>query len=138
MRSLPVFILSRLAYVVSVVVAVAILTFLTLHLLRPEAWAFDHRSLLVQLWDYLTDLAHLDFGRSWDFQSTPINQILSRGGPADVSLLVGGLVVGTVLGMAAGAVCAMRPGRWYTRVLEALGAFFLCAPVYWVGLMLIL
>lgn len=135
---MPVYILSRLVSVIGVVLAVAIITFLTLHLLRPEAWAFDQRSLPAQLWDYMSHLVRLDFGRSWDFQRTPINHILGQGVPADVSLLAGGLVVGTVAGMTAGAVCAIHPDRWFTRVLQALASFFLCAPVYWVGLMSIL
>jgi peptide/nickel transport system permease protein len=138
MRSLPVFILSRLVSVIAVVLAVAVITFLMLHLLRPEAYAFDHRSLATQLWEYLRGLAHYDLGTSWDRQGLPVTSFLNKGLPADISLLFGGLLVGTVIGIAGGAVCASRPGRWYTRVLEALAAFFLCAPVYWVGLMLIL
>jgi peptide/nickel transport system permease protein len=47
-------------------------------------------------------------------------------------------VLGTAAGMAGGAVCARRPGSIVTRVLEAAAAFFVIAPVYWVGLMLIL
>jgi peptide/nickel transport system permease protein len=138
MRSWPVFIFTRLLSVVAVVLAVAILTFLTLHVLRPEAWAFDHRSLPAQLWDYLTHLVRYDMGTSWDRQRLPVTQILNAGVPADVSLLAGGLLFGAVAGMAGGAVCATRPRTWYTRILEAAAAFFLCAPVYWVGLMLIL
>ena len=135
---MPVFILTRLLSVVAVVLAVAVITFLTLHLLRPEAWAGDPRSLVTQLWDYLKGLAHYDMGQSWDKQGRPVTEFLDSGVPADVSLLVGGLVFGTVTGMAGGVVCATRPGRWYSRVIEASSAFFLCAPVYWVGLMLIL
>ena len=138
MRSLPVFILTRLASVVAVVLAVAVVTFLMLHLLRPEAWSFDHRSLPAQLWDYLTHLVRYDMGRSWDPQGRPVTEFLDKGLPADISLLAGGLLIGTVAGMAGGAVCATRPRTWYTRLLEWLAAFFLCAPVYWVGLMLIL
>ena len=63
---MPVYILSRLVSVIGVVLAVAIITFLTLHLLRPEAWAFDQRLLPVQLWDYLSHLVRLDFGRVKD------------------------------------------------------------------------
>jgi peptide/nickel transport system permease protein len=138
MRSLPVYILTRLFSVVAVVLAVAIITFLTLHLLRPEAWAFDTRPLLGQLWAYMTDLVRYDLGESWDNQGRPVTEFLNTGVPADLSLLAGGLLSGLVMGMTTGAICATRPGRWYTRVLEALAAFFLCAPVYWVGLMLIL
>jgi peptide/nickel transport system permease protein len=139
MRSLPVFILTRLASVVVVVVSVAVVTFLMLHVLRPEAWPLDPRPLHVELGDYLQRVfLHLDFGTSWDRRQTPVWQMLEKGVPADVSLLVGGLVIGSVAGMAGGAFCATHPRSPVTRVLQALAAFFLIAPVYWVGLMLIL
>lgn len=139
MRSLPAFILTRVVAIVVVVLAVAVITFLMLHLLRPEAWAGDPRSTAHQLVDYVKGVfLHYDFGTSWETQSPPVADKLNEGVPADVSLLVGGLVVGTVTGMAGGAYCASRPGRPLTRLLEGLAAFFLCAPVYWVGLMLIL
>ena len=139
MRSLPAFILTRLLSVVAVMVAVAVITFLMLHLLRPEAWAGDPRSTFAQLADYLEGVfLHWDFGRSWDRQGRPVTEAINAGVPADISLLVGALVVGTVLGLAGGAVCATRPGTVRARVLEALAAFFICAPVYWVGLMLLL
>src|SRR4051794_6691812 len=138
MRSLPVYIFTRLLSVVAVVLAVAIITWLTLHLLRPESWAYDTRPLLVQLWDYLTHLVRYDMGQSWDNQRHPVTEFLNTGVPADLSLLIGGLLVGLLVGMTTGAICATRPDSWYTRVLQAVAAFFLCAPVYWVGLMLIL
>jgi peptide/nickel transport system permease protein len=136
---LPVFIFSRLLSVLAVVVAVTIITFLMLHLLRPEAWQGDPRSTVTQLAEYLKGVfLHLDFGISWEQQRRPVAEHLRQGLPADVSLLAGALVVGTLAGMAGGAVCAARPGTLPARVLETLAAFFICAPVYWVGLMLIL
>ena len=43
MRSLPVFVLTRLLSVIAVVVAVTVITWLTIHLLRPESFAYDTR-----------------------------------------------------------------------------------------------
>jgi peptide/nickel transport system permease protein len=138
-RSLPAFILTRLLAVLAVLLAVTVITFLMLHLLRPEAWAGDPRSTWTQLVDYLEGVfLHWDFGQSWDRQGRPVAEYLNSRIPADVSLLAGGLVVGTVAGLAGGAVCATRPRSFAARVLELLAAFFICAPVYWVGLMLIL
>jgi peptide/nickel transport system permease protein len=138
-RSLPVFVLTRLLSVAAVVVAVTIITFLMLHLLRPEAFAFDQRPLLTQLADYLRDVfLHLDFGISDDRQGRPVAELLREGLPADIALLSGALVLGTATGMAGGAVCARRPGSVPARLLEAAAAFFIIAPVYWIGLMLIL
>jgi peptide/nickel transport system permease protein len=138
-RSLPVYILTRLLSVLAVVVAVAVITFLMLHLLRPESWAGDPRSTLHQLVDYLDRVfLHYDFGTSWDKQGRPVVEQINKNLPADISLLAGALVIGSLAGMAGGAYCARRPGTALTRLLQLLAGFFLIAPVYWVGLMLIL
>ena len=139
MRSLPVFFLTRLLSVFAVVLAVTVITFLTVHLLRPESFAFDRRPLLTQLVDYVEGVfLHLDFGLSWEHQGRSVAELMGAGLPADVALLAGAMVLGTVGGMAGGAVCARRPGTVSARALEAAAAFFIIAPVYWVGLMLIL
>ncbi len=62
MRSLPAFILTRLLSVVAVMVAVAVITFLMLHLLRPEAFA-DPRPLLEQLVDDTQEAVSLSVPR---------------------------------------------------------------------------
>jgi peptide/nickel transport system permease protein len=138
-QSLPVFILTRLLSVVAVVVSVTVITFLTIHLLRPESFAFDQRPLLTQLVDYLDRVfLHGDFGTSWDKQGRPVSELLRKGLPADVALLAGAMVLGTIIGMVGGAICARRPSSLVARLLGAGAAFFIIAPVYWVGLMLIL
>jgi len=62
----------------------------------------------------------------------------SRSLPADLSLVAGALVTGASGGIAAGAVCARRPGTLLSRALQLAGTVLLCAPVYVVGLLLIL
>jgi peptide/nickel transport system permease protein len=137
-RSLPVFLLTRLLSVVAVVVTVTALTFLVIHVSRPETFQ-DSRPLVVQLLDHLQRVfLHFDFGLSWDNQARPVAQMLSKSVPADVALLAGGLVCGTLLGLVGGAICVARAGSLPARVLEAAAGFFIIAPVYWVGLMLIL
>ena len=139
MRSLPVFVLTRLLSVLGVVLAVTVITFLIIHLSRQEAFAYDTRPLFVQLLDYLERVfLHLDFGISDDRQQRPVAEMLRVGIPADIALLAGGMALGTLMGLAGGALCARRPGSLPARALEAAAAFFIIAPVYWVGLMLIL
>ena len=58
--------------------------------------------------------------------------------PADLSLLVGAMLVGSVLGILGGTFCARRPGTFVARALQGLAAIFLCAPVYFVGFLVIL
>jgi peptide/nickel transport system permease protein len=132
------FLLSRVAAVLVVLVGVATITWMMMHLLYPEPWAFDTRPLLTQFVTYLGDAARLDFGISWDQQRNEVSALLARGLPADLWLLAGALVVGSAAGLAAGAFCAAHPRALLARVLDALAALLIIAPVYWVGLMLLL
>src|SRR4051812_11692233 len=100
-----------------------------LHVLRPEAWSGDPRSLPEELFAYVKGVfLHYDFGLSWETQHATVAERLNEGLPADISLLIGGLVIGIFAGMAGGAVCATKPGSPVARVLEVAAAFFLCAP----------
>ena len=139
MASLPRFIVTRLLSVIAVVLTVTALTWLVIRLSRPEAYQGDPRSVPEQLWDYLQRVfLHYDFGISFDRQGQPVSAMITKAFPVDVARFAGALLIGPLLGIAAGAFCAARPGTIPARILEMLAAFFLIAPVYWVGLMLIL
>jgi peptide/nickel transport system permease protein len=94
--------------------------------------------MLAQLGDFLDRaFLHFDLGRSWTQGHRRVSQMVLEGLPADASLLIGGLVLGTAGGLACGAICAVRPRSWYSRLLETVATVAVCAPVYWVGLMAI-
>ena len=61
--------------------------------------------------------------------------MVAEGLPADLALLGGGIVIGTVDGLSLGAVCAIRPRSLFSRTLDGVATVMVCAPVYWVGLM---
>jgi peptide/nickel transport system permease protein len=131
------FILRRTFAAAVVMVVVAAITFLMLHLLRPEAF-FDPRSLGTQVLDYLRRaFLHFDLGYSREAPNPPVAQLIRRDIGGDVSVLAGGVVVGFVVGVAGGVVAAARRGTVLARAIEVLALIALCAPVYWVGLMLL-
>lgn len=131
--------LRKLVGAVAVVVAVTAITFVMVRLLRPEAFAGDPRPLPQALVEYLRDaFLYLDLGRSWEGSRPEVSGVLLRGFAGDLWLLLGGLAFGVAAGVAGGAYVAARPRSLSARAVEAAGAFFLCAPVYWVGLMLTL
>jgi peptide/nickel transport system permease protein len=133
--SLAKFLLRRLATVAGVVVLVTTLTWVTFHGLRPEYFAYDDRHVLVQLGDYLQRaFLHFDLGNSWEGSRPEVADMVKEGLPADLWLLAGGLAFGLVAGMAAGAVVAARPRTRLARAIETVSMVFLCAPVYVVGL----
>lgn len=127
----------RLAAAVVVMVAVAAITFTMLHVLRPES--FPPGNLAVQLVEYLRGVfLHFDFG---EIRGAPEGEraigprILDAIGPS-VSVLAGGVAVGLGLGLAGGTIAAARRGTMLSRAIEVAAILALCAPVYWVGLML--
>src|SRR3954447_22327154 len=88
--SLGKFVALRLLQVIGVVVMVTTLTWLAIHVLRPEPFADDSRRLLVQLGDYLQRaFLHLDLGHSWENNQPAVADTLRQGLPADVSLVAG-------------------------------------------------
>src|SRR4051794_37001826 len=133
------FVVGRVLSLASVVVMVTVVTWLCIHLLRPEPFAFDDRGLLHQLGDYLyRAFFHLDLGTSWENNQPAVADMMREGLPADLWLLFGGLAFGLALGVAAGTFVGSRPRSKVSRAIEATSMVFLCAPVYVVGLSLLL
>jgi peptide/nickel transport system permease protein len=129
----------RMASVALVVVGVTALTWLAMRVLRPAWFAGDSRAVPAQLADYLgRGFLHFDFGRSWQPPEDPVATILRKGVRADLSLLVGASAFGILAGTAAGTYCAARRGTALAHVLEGAAAFFIFAPLYVLGLSLIL
>ncbi|MDA0179960.1 ABC transporter permease [Solirubrobacter phytolaccae] len=53
--------------------------------------------------------------------------------PVDLQLIIGGMLLGTLLGIAAGRWCAAHPGTWLTRALHVAMAFLLSCPPYFLA-----
>jgi peptide/nickel transport system permease protein len=124
------------AYLIAVLVAA--ITFVMLHVLRPESF-FDPRALPVQLGDYLwSAFTHFDLGNSYQPPFRPVSDLIRERIWADISLFAGAAVFGVAAGMAGGVVCARRPRSFTAYALMGLASLAMCAPVYWVGLMTIL
>ena len=131
------FLLRRLLAVAVVLVAVAAVVFSVFFALRPEDVS-DGTGYFHQLFRYLDGaFVHADLGRSFDFRTgnRPVASLLRQGFPADFWLVLGGLVSGTMIGVAAGAASVRRRGRLARAGLNAFAAFGMAAPVYWVGAM---
>jgi peptide/nickel transport system permease protein len=133
--SLATFVMRRVAAAVAVIVGASALTFVAFRVLRPESFD-DDAPLPLALARFLERaFLHLDLGRSRQPGHREVSDLVVEALPADVSLLGGALIIGTLAGLAGGAVCAVRPRSALSRVLDALATLAVCAPVYWVGLM---
>ena len=132
-----IFVLRRLVSVAFVVVAVAAVVFSVFYAFRPETVA-DGTGYPHQLYRYLERaFLHADLGRSFDFRTgnRPVMTLLRQGFPADFWLVLGGVVSGTVLGVAMGSLSVRRSSRLVRSGLSVFAAFGMAAPVYWVGAM---
>jgi len=123
----------RIAAAAGVVVLCTSGIWLLLHLLRPEAFQGEG-ALLPALGRYLRDaFLHFDLGESREL-NRPVADVLREGLPADLQLLVGGVVVGLAAGIAGGTYCAARPDSAGAYLLHVVAMVGVCAPVYVAGL----
>jgi len=103
--------------------------------LRRE-YALD-RPLPVQYATWLGRLARGDLGTSLREQR-PVTEVLAERLPATVRLALAATLVAVVLGVAAGALAAVRPGSALDHALMGAAVLGISTPVFWLGMMLAL
>jgi peptide/nickel transport system permease protein len=148
------YVLRRLAQGALVIFLVTVVVFVTTRLVgdpvdvllpfesTPEQRAeFRHqlgldRSIPVQFWEYLKDVAHLDFGQSLVLREDAMGIVLERL-PATLELVAAGMGLAFVVSMVLGVLAALRPGGWFDRVAVVGSLAALSMPEFWVGLLLI-
>jgi len=94
-------------------------------------------SLAERLLAYLGNLARFDLGVSPRYQAAVATLIWERL-PNTLFLVVSGLALAIIVGVAIGAVMAAWAGRLPDRVLTIINLLLYSTPGFWVGLMLIL
>src|SRR3954447_15618797 len=125
--SFGVFVLRRTAGAGVVSVAVAAVTFLTLHGLAPEFFR-DTRPLPLEMLHYLERVfLHADLGTSSFRPGGPVLGLLGSDVRAPLSMLVGGRAVGLLAGTAAGVVGVRRRRTFVARDLQTTASVLLCA-----------
>jgi peptide/nickel transport system permease protein len=135
----------RIVFAPIVLVAVAVVIYGGLRILRPDLYPPGDPLLGGIVHDLDRALLHLDLGCAPPGGKTgssarpsgtclPVRVLWQRGMAADIWLLVGSIVAGAVSGVLAGLWCAMHPRTLLARALQAGAAVAYCAPVYVVGL----
>ncbi len=94
------------------------------------------KSIPEQYVDWVWGIAHGDFGDSIFFGSTVLEEI---GLAMPITFYIGSLtfILAHLLGIPAGVICAVRRGKWIDTVLTVTANFFITAPVFWFGILLI-
>lgn len=143
--------LKRLLGVAPVVFGVLLLTFLLVHLvpgdpvevmLGESATAVDRsqlraelgldRPLAVQFADYLSRLAHGDFGRSIHTR-TPVAELLAERLPATARLAALALLIAVGIGLPLGIAAALKAGRWPDGAATLFSLTLSAMPHFWLG-----
>ena len=101
---------------------------------RREALGFN-RPLIAQYWDYLSSVAHLDFGTTFS-DNQPVLRVIRDQGGATLSLTVSAFVVALLVGIPLGLIA----GRYRDSVPDVLirlfGILSYAAPIFFVGFLL--
>ena len=137
----------RILFAPVVLVAVAVVLYGGLRILRPDLYPPGDSLLGGIVHDLDRALLHLDLGcappggtgsgAKPSGKCLPVRVLWQRGMVYDIWLLVGSIVVGGVGGVLGGLWCVAHPRTWAARALQAGAALAYCAPVYVVGLALL-
>ena len=90
----------------------------------------------VQYLNYLGRLARGDFGTSWMF-SRPVGNAIVERLPATLQLALAATILEVLIGLPVGLAAALHHGRWQDRALMVPTLLGVCAPSFWVGLLLL-
>lgn len=154
------YIARRLGWVVVVMLAVTLITYAIFFLLPTSdpAVAFAGKQPTPELIEQVREQLDLDepvpvqyagyvqrlflgdeygwpgFGQSYNTKSPVIEEITARA-PVTLWLILGGVVVWLAIGIPLGMLAALKHGTWIDHLSMATALFFICAPVFWLGLM---
>ena len=96
-----------------------------------------HGNLLSQYWQYLDDIVHLRFGRSFSFPTETVTHTVLKALPWTFVLVgattVFAFVIGTLLGVYAG----WKRGKLADTTVTVGATFFAAFPPFWLGLLLL-
>jgi len=105
-----------------------------------EAWRQAHGlndPIWLQYWNFIVNALHGDLGTSF-YTNRPVTvEILSRF-PATAELAICAIIVASLLGVALGAVAAVRKNKIADHVSMVLALVGVSMPIFWSGILLII
>jgi peptide/nickel transport system permease protein len=94
------------------------------------------KPLIVQYFDWVHDIFRGDFGISITDQR-PVSEEIIRRLPISFHLGIIAFIIGNLLGILAGVICAIRRGKWIDTVITTLANIGITLPNFWLGMILI-
>jgi peptide/nickel transport system permease protein len=153
------YIIRRLVMVVVVLFIVSILVFVAMRMLpgdpirmlvtQSEQQEFTEqqieqlrhefgldRPLMVQYFSWVGGIFRGDLGQSI-LHRAPVAQEIVRRIPITLHLGLTAFLIGIIIGIPAGVVCAVRRGSWIDTAVTTLSNIGITVPVFWLGVMMI-
>jgi peptide/nickel transport system permease protein len=96
-----------------------------------------HGNLLSQYWDYLKNIGHFQFGRSFSFPTETVAHTIGKALPWTLVLVGVTTIVAFVIGTLLGVYAGWRRGTIADSSVTIGATFFAAFPPFWLGLLLL-
>ncbi|MDR3203507.1 MAG: ABC transporter permease [Deltaproteobacteria bacterium] len=146
----------RLIMMIPTLIGITMISFLVIHLapgdptdlvtdLNPQAsqsakkklnelYGLD-KPLPVQYWNWLKNMAVLDFGRSMATDRRPVREKILERLPVTLGLNVLSMGIIILISLPLGLLAAVKAGGWFDRTSTVIVFIFFAAPSFWVALL---
>ena len=95
------------------------------------------RPVVVQYWDFLTDILRGDFGKS-HFLERPAREVLLERLPATIQLAVAAFFLAIIVGVPLGILSAVKRDSVFDNFGKLFATMGIATPNFWIAIMLIL
>ena len=95
------------------------------------------RSVILQFWDYLSQMAQGDFGQSIQYYPVPVMDLIARALPWTLYLALVSTILGWIIGTWIGTRLGWRPGGRLDSFVTPIAMFFSSIPAFWLGLLIV-
>ena len=96
-----------------------------------------HDPILTQLVRFYGQILRGDWGQSYKYKM-PVFEMYMQRIPATIALAAAGTAVAIIISMVLGVIAALRRGTLLDNAISAVAVIGIAAPIFWVGLMLII
>ena len=149
------FIVARVVQAVITLLILSVAVFLSVkltgdpavYMLGPEQGRIEYemmrkqlgldRPIVVQYWDFLTDVLRADFGKS-HFLERPARDVLFERFPATIQLAVAAFILAVAVGVPLGILSAVKRDTVFDNFGKLFATLGIATPNFWIAIMLIL
>lgn len=98
-------------------------------------WGLD-KPIYVQYIDWIKNILRGDLGKSIKLQQS-ITSLIADAMPRTAYIGFISFVIGTVLGIIFGVICALRRGTWIDNLITTVSNIGITVPTFWLGILMI-